>query len=110
VKTGPDNPDFDAVITRVTRELDRLAETASSARGEARSQSIARLAELDAELIGAARASAGASATIALQREADAELSSFAGRMPSDSLERARALAFERLLRELLNLPVLSYE
>lgn len=110
VKSGRDNPDFDALITRVTGELDSLAETAKSVRGEARARSIARLAELDAELITAARASASQDMVTALRREADAELAGFASRMPAESLERARALAFDRLLRDALNLPVLSYE
>ena len=110
VKAGPDHREFDAVIARVTTELDRVAETAKSARGEARAISIARLAELDAELIGAARATVSQVTSAALQREVDAELAGFAGRMPAESIERARALTFDRLLRESLNLPVLSYE
>jgi len=110
VKTGRDHPDFDAVITKVISELDTLAETAKGVRGEARAHSIARLAELDAALITAARAGASQDTVAVLRREADAELAGFAGRMPAESLEPARALAFDRLLRDTLNLPVLSYE
>ena len=110
VKVGRDQPAFDAVVTRVTTELDRLAETAKSARGEARAGSIARLAELDADLMAAARATVSEGASAALQREVDAELAGFSGRMPAESIEKARALTFDRLLRESLNLPVLSYE
>jgi hypothetical protein len=110
VKVGPDHRGFDEVIARVTTELDRVAETAKSARGDARALSIARLAELDAELIQAARATISDGTAAALQREADAELGAFAARMPAESIERARALTFDRLLRESLNLPVLSYE
>ena len=110
VKVGRDDPAFDAVLTQVITELDRLAETAKSARGEARARSIARLAELDAELMTVARATVSDVARAALQREVDAELAGFAGRMPAESVEKARALTFDRLLRESLNLPVLSYE
>jgi len=110
VKTGRENPDFDALIGRVTGELDDLAATAKTARGEARARTIRRLAELDAELIAVARAGASVETVAAIQREADAELAGFAARMPAESLQRSRALAFDRLLREELNLPVLSYE
>ncbi len=79
MKVGRDHPAFDAVVTRVTSELDRLAETAKSARGEARASSIARLAELDADLMAAARATVSESAGAALQREVDAELAGFCG-------------------------------
>lgn len=110
VKTGRADPVFDGLIAIVTGELDGLAATAKNARGEARARSIARLTELDADLIAAARAGASQDTVASLQREADAELAGFASRMPADSLHRARALAFERLLRDALNLPVLSYE
>ena len=110
VKVGRGNGALDSVIATVTSELDQLAGTARNSRGEARARSIARLAELDAELIAAARADANEQTVAALQREADAELAGFAQRMPAESLQRARALAFDRLLREALNLPVLSYE
>jgi hypothetical protein len=110
VKTGRQDPAFDATIARVTGELDELAAGAKGARGEAKARAIARLAELDAELLAAARAGVSNDMAAALQREADAELAGFASRMPPASLERTRQLAFERQLREALNLPVLSYE
>lgn len=109
-KVDRHNPEFNEVIARMTTELDRLNETAKNARGEARVRCIARLAELDGELITAARGGVNAATAAALQREADAELAGFAGRMPSESRDKARGLAFDRLLRESLNLPVLSYE
>lgn len=109
-KGGRDNAEFDRLITRVTDELDRLADTARTARGEARAHSVGRLAELDAELILTARGTVKPETVAALQREADAELDGFAGRMTAEALGRARSLAFDRLLRESLNLPVLSYE
>jgi hypothetical protein len=110
VKTGRQDPAFDATIARVTGELDALAAGAKGARGETRARAIARLAALDVELIAAARGGVSDETTAALQREADAELAGFASRMPVESLARARRLAFERLLRDALNLPVLSYE
>lgn len=109
VKGSPD-PDFDDAVVRVTGELDELAANARKARGGARERTIARLAELDAELLAAARHRIEPSAATALQREADAELASFSSRMTAESLSRARELAFARLLRETYNLPVLTYE
>lgn len=110
VKAGRKDPAFDAAIVRVTGELDALAAGARTARGEARARAIARLAELDAELIAAARGGVSDETAAALQREADAELAGFASRMTAGSLARARQLSFEQLLRDALNLPVLSYE
>ena len=105
-----DNPEFETLIARLTTELDVLSETAKTARGEARGRCVARLAELDAELISEARGAVTGATAETLQREADAELAGFASRMPAESRDKARALAFDRLLRESLNLPVLSYE
>lgn len=110
VKPGRQDAAFDAVISKVTGELDECAATARSARGDARARIIARLGELDAELVAAARDGLSEQTAAALRREADAELSGFAGRMAPDALAAARDRAFERLLRDALNLPVLSYE
>ena len=110
VKSDREDRAFDAVVARLTSELDRIAASAKGVRGEAKARMVARLAELDAELIAAARSGVSEATAAALQREADGELATFAGRMPPESLARARRLAFERLLREALNLPVLSYE
>ena len=109
-KVDRGNAAFDELIARVTTELDGLAETAKTARGDARARCIARLAELDAELMAAARKAVTAATADALRREADAELAGLAGRMTAEAREKARTLAFDRLLRESLNLPVLSYE
>ena len=104
------NAGFDDLIARLTAELDGLAETSKTARGDARARCIARLAELDAELMAAARKAVTAATADALRREADAELAGLAGRMTAEAREKARTLAFDRLLRESFNLPVLSYE
>lgn len=109
-KGGAADAAFDAVVASVTRELDDLAAVAAHARGEARSRIVERLAALDLELIAAGRRRLDSRAAAALQAEADAELGVLASRMPAAALARARDRAFERLLRDALNLPVLSYE
>ena len=111
VTKGPETgPDGDQLIAGITRELDELATQARNARGELRTRIIEQLARLDGALLQAGRARIDERTATALQAEADAELAAFAARMPADSLPRARQLAYERLLRETLNLPVLSYE
>jgi len=100
----------DQLIARITRDLDALGDAARTARGEARARIIAQLAELDAALLAAGHARIDARTSAALKAEADAELAAFAARMPPGSLARARQLAYERMVRETLNLPVLSYE
>lgn len=103
-------PQLDATVTATVNVLDELGVTARQARGEARAQMVARLSELDAALLEAARASIDAATAKALRREVDAELASFVERMPADQRDRASAVVFDRLVRESLNLPVLSYE
>ena len=110
VRSTPPDPRFDAAITRITGELDRLAEGARKLRGEARAAVITRLSDLDAELMGAARARIDPRTAKALRTEAEAELAGFAARMDADALARSRELAFERVLREALNLPVLTFD
>ena len=94
----------------VSHELDVVREAANGLRGEARRQAIARLTALDEQLLQAARASIDAAAHAAIEREADEELSGFRERMPDDAYRRARAAAIDRLIRQRLGLPVLTYE
>lgn len=110
VKSEPPDAAFDETISRTIQELDAMAATAKHARGDERAGLIERLSALDAQLMDAARSRIDPPAADALQREADAELAAFASRMPADGRARARQLAFERLLRESLNLPVVAYE
>ena len=108
--TGALGPEADAVIDRVSHELDVVREAANGLRGEARRQAIARLTALDAQLLQAARASIDAAAHAAIEHEADEELSGFRERMPDDAYRRARDAAIDRLVRQRLGLPVLTYE
>lgn len=106
---GPD-PAFDAAIARITGELDRLAAGARTLRGDARDTVIARLAALDAELLDAARTKVDARTADALHREAAAELAGFSARMSPEALTHSRGLAYDRLLRDTFNLPLLTFE
>lgn len=110
VRSTPPDAAFDAAIARIVSALDGLADGARKLRGEARERVVTQLQVLDRELVDAAKARIDARATAALRTEAEAELSSFSARMGADALARSRELAFERLLRDALNLPVLTFE
>jgi hypothetical protein len=99
----------DTVIDRVSQELDAAREKSSGLRGEARRLLIARLAELDVELLRAARGLLQEPERMTLQREADEELSAFRQTMAPAVYARAREAAVDRLVRERLNLPVLTF-
>jgi hypothetical protein len=86
-------------------ELDRLRGQAPHARGEARQRALARLRELDIELVTAARAGLEAARLRQLEDEARVELAPFAGRMPPDSYAEARVAALHRLIRLVERLP-----
>ena len=107
--TGAVGPEADMVIDRLAQELDS-ARAANGLRGEARRAAIVRLAALDDELMQLVRASVNEAARANVEREADDELAAFRGSMPEPAYQRARAAAVDRLIRQRLGLPVLTYE
>jgi hypothetical protein len=107
--TGALGADADAILDRLSRELDGARASAHGVRGEARRALIDRLKALDAELLSAARAAVDADMMRAFEREADEELVAFRERMVPDAYGRARAAAVDRLVRERLALPTLTY-
>ena len=104
------SPRFHELVSATVRELDLLAPHAKRARGEERARIVARLAELDGGLMAVARQQLDPARTAELRREADAELASFGARLAPDAHRRAAEAAFDRLLRETLGIPVLTYE
>ncbi|MEO6213881.1 MAG: hypothetical protein ABIP65_09675 [Vicinamibacterales bacterium] len=104
------SPALDDIVSSTISILDELGTTARQARGEVRAQMIARLSELDAALVETARRSVDHGTADALLREVDVELASFVERMPPEARERAKGIAFDRLVRDALNLPVIAYE
>jgi hypothetical protein len=105
---GRIGPAFDRVIDLMARELDLARAAARGLRGEARAALIRRLAELDRDLLGTARATLDDASRAALASEAAAELASFRDRMDPEAFARAREAAFDRLLRERLDLPTVT--
>ena len=102
--------EFDAVVDRVSAELDAARARAGGLRGAARRELVQRLAALDAELLQQARGTLDAAATSVLAREADEELSAFRAGMAPEAFARARDAAIDRLVRERLGLPTIAFE
>jgi hypothetical protein len=102
--------DFDALIDRVSAELDAARAKAGGLRGAARDALVDRLAALDTELLQQARGALDAAAGATLARDADQELAGFRLAMTPDAFARARAAAVDRLVRERFALPTIAYE
>jgi hypothetical protein len=97
-------------IDRAVTELESLAAESHGARGERRLRIIARLGEVDRELLTAGAEEIAADRAEALKREAATELHPFRGRMSADAHERAVEAAYLRLVRQSVGVPTLSYE
>jgi hypothetical protein len=110
VRLNGDAPELSAAIAAALAVLDELVAGARRARGDARAHIIARLEEVDVALMSAAQQHIDPATADALRQEVEADLAPFAGRMPDDARRRAALVAYDRLLRESLNLPVIAYE
>ena len=100
---------FDALIDRVSTELDAARAKSGGLRGEARQALLDRLVALDTDILMQVEAGLDADTRAAIAREADAELAPFRGGMAADALTRARGAAVERLVRERARLPVIAF-
>jgi len=100
---------FDALIDRVSAELDAAREKAGGLRGDARQKLLARLADVDADVLREARTLLDDAARATLAREAEEELAGFRAAMPADAYARAREAAVDRLVRERFGLPTIRY-
>ena len=106
---GRRSASFDQHIDEIVRELDGHLSRSKTARGEERTLLITHIEQLDSRLVEAALQEIPEARQAALHREAQAELEPFAPRMAPDARERALAVAFERLVRAELGLPVLAF-
>jgi hypothetical protein len=102
--------EFDALIDRVSAELDAARSKASGLRGAARRELVDRLSTLDAELMRQARSGLDAERAASLARDADEELAAFRGGMAPEAFARAREAAADRLVRERFALPTIAYD
>jgi hypothetical protein len=101
---------FDRLADRAVREIDLMRGAAKHARGSDRRALIERLAALDSTLVSAATAELGEMRGAALHAEAEAEIAPFAARMAADARAHAVSIAFERLVRDEVGLPVVTFE
>lgn len=97
-------------IASTVASLDELVTNARQARGDTRAVIIAQLAELDGALMSIARDRVDAATAGALRKEAEAELAPFLARMTAEARQESVARAVDRLIRESLALPTLTYE
>jgi hypothetical protein len=100
---------FDALIDRVSSELETARASAGGVRGDARQALLARLTALDEKLVREARASLDDDSLATLTKEAAEELSTFRERMTAEAFARARDNAIARLVRERFGLPTLTF-
>jgi hypothetical protein len=107
--SGAPGAPIDALLDRVSAELDSARARAGGLRGDARLALIGRLSVLDTELLQQAREALDDAARASFAREADEELSGFRAGMKAEQFERARESAIDRLVRERYGLPTISF-
>jgi hypothetical protein len=107
--SGTLGDDFDALIDRAAAELDAARARAGGLRGAARQALLDRLAVLDAEIVGQARATLDEAARASLAREAESELAGFRAGMTPEAFARALEAAVDRLVRERTRLPTIAF-
>lgn len=107
--TGALGDECDALVDRVSAELDGARARSAGLRGDERRATLERLAALDAELIARATGATTAAFMDGLRREASDELAPFRNTMASDAFGVALGRATTRLLRERLGLPIISF-
>ena len=100
---------FDSVLDRVARELDVAKSDARGIRGVARQAMVERLADLDRDMLDAARTKVGEAELSRLSHDAEEELSAFRVGMSAEAFARARAAAVDRLVRERFALPTITF-
>jgi hypothetical protein len=100
----------DPLIDRVAEELDTARASGRGVRGEARRALLARLLELDGELLQIAKQTLAADDLEKITAQAEGELAGFRARMVADAYSRARRAATDRLIRERLNLPTIALD
>ena len=99
----------DAVLDAVSAELDAARARSGGVRGDERRALLARLEQLDNELVTLVRSSVQAEIVESARRAALNDLASFRATMAPDAFERAVARATTRALRDLVGLPVVAF-
>jgi len=108
--SGTISGEFDSIVDRAAAELDAARAKAGGVRGDARTETLARLAELDRAMIALARTRLDQAAIAQFEAEADRDLAPFKAGMPADTFARARASAVGELVRRHFSLPAIAFE
>jgi hypothetical protein len=107
--TGVLTDTADALIDRVSAELDVARTSTRGLRGDARREVLARLAVLDLELIAVVKQSAAPSVLEQVARESGDELGPYRASMAPDVYAAATERAAVHALRERLGLPTIAF-
>ena len=97
------------VLDAVVREIDTLRSGAKGLRGAAREAVLDRLRALDQHVLEASRVGCDASTLDGVVREADVLLAAFRDRMSAEVYAQARAACVDRLIRDRLHLPTVTF-
>ncbi|MDA1185152.1 MAG: hypothetical protein O2930_10975 [Acidobacteria bacterium] len=109
LRSGGDQS-LNAVVDEIVREVDTLRGGAKGLRGAARDAVLERLGTLDERLLAAARADCDASMLDEVAKDADDMLVSFRDRMSAEVYARSRRACIDRLIRERVRLPIVTFE
>lgn len=107
--TGRLGPEADALIDRVSEELDQARSRARGVRGEPRRALLERLAAVDRALIDAAALGMTSPEREAVAAEAADELAAFRDRLTPEAFAAAVARTRDRLIRDRTGLPVVAF-
>jgi hypothetical protein len=102
--------DFRVRLGAMIQATSALREQARRARGPVRAAVAEKLPALDAALLDAARDAVGAPRLEALRQEASAELERYRTRLAPDAWRRSVDLGTDRLVRDELGLPTLTFD
>jgi hypothetical protein len=98
------------ILELAANEAVEFTQLGSPVRGDTRARVLARLGELDREMIDASRREGPPETLMLLRQEAVEQLAPFRERMPADAYERSLEAAVDRLIRERERLPTLTLE
>jgi hypothetical protein len=101
----PADSELGKALDRALDDVEEVRAAARRLRGEARARLLARLREVERDLMQAATGSLGPAALARIDDEADRELAPFRGRMHDEAYREAVARSVERLIRLEAGLP-----
>ncbi len=108
-RINPPPEPYDKVLEQVANEVSRFKDLPSPIRGETRQDVTARLADLDAVMMDAARQHVDPAALQSLRHEAAEQLEPFRERMSAETYDRALNAAIDSLVREREKLPQVAF-